>query len=47
MNDALMDWDIPSLKTKTSSKPYIPGPQECVGTNKDRAYGTPPPAVVK
>jgi hypothetical protein len=42
-NDALMGWDRPSLKTKTSSKPDSPSPQECVGTNKDRAYGTAPP----
>jgi hypothetical protein len=43
MNDALMGWDRPSLKTKTSSKVDSPGPQECVGTNKDRAYRTSPP----
>jgi hypothetical protein len=50
MNDAILGWDRPSLKTKTSSKPDIPSPQECVGTNKDRActnkdrdYGTATP----
>jgi hypothetical protein len=43
VNDAPMGWDRPSLKTKTISKPDIPSPQECVGTNKDRACGTAPP----
>jgi hypothetical protein len=40
VNDALMGWDIPSLKTKMMG---IPSPQERVGTNTDRAYGTIPP----
>jgi hypothetical protein len=50
MNDALMGWDRPSLKPKTSSKLDTPSPHECVVTNKDRAgtikdyaYGTSPP----
>jgi hypothetical protein len=40
LNDALMGWDRPSLKTKITG---IPSPQECVGTHTDRAYGTIPP----
>jgi hypothetical protein len=41
VNDALMGWDRPSLKTKMMG---IPSPQECVGTNTIRAYDiTPPP----
>jgi hypothetical protein len=40
VNDALMGWDRSNLKTKMMG---IPSPQECVGTNTDRAYGTVPP----
>jgi hypothetical protein len=40
VHDAIMGWDRPNLKTKIMG---IPSPQECVGTNTDRAYGTIPP----
>jgi hypothetical protein len=42
MNDALMGWDRPSLKTKPSFKPGSPSPQEYVSTNIDRTNGNTP-----
>jgi hypothetical protein len=36
MNDALMGWDRPSLKTKPGFKTGITSPHECVGTKADR-----------
>jgi hypothetical protein len=39
-NDALLGWDRPSLKTKTSFKLDSPIPQECVGTKPKRTNGT-------